>query len=237
MGRRPMGAAGGGWTPAARVNLQLWLTASPLYCFTDAGATIPCGSGDTVYTWVDRSGNGRHFTQATATNRPTLVLESGAWRVRFDGTDNFMSGGDLSAAFPAAGTIGVRVRHGGGAGDSQEWLCTEAQDGYSRFSGTDSYPSQLWTGRHTLQPIVPQGWSTIVTRATGTTWTRRVDGVQDSTGAGLGSFAGGTDWVLGRGGSGTAWLNGDIVELVAYSDYLSDADAALLETYLTALVA
>lgn len=228
----------GGWTPAALPNLQLWLTADPAYCFVDAGKTTPCGHGDPVRVWADRSGHARDFGQATLAERPTLVLESGAWRVRFDGTDDFMSGGNLSAAFPAAGTVGVRVNHGGAAGVAQEYLCTEAENGYSRSSGANSYPAHLWDRRHNTQPVIPQGWGTIVTRATGTTWTRRLNGTQDSTGAGVGAFAGGTNWQIGRAGSlGTAWLNGDIVDMSCYSDYLSAGDATLLETYLTAIVA
>jgi len=40
--------------------------------FKDAGVTPATANGDAIQQWNDQSGNGRHLTQVTAANRPTL---------------------------------------------------------------------------------------------------------------------------------------------------------------------
>jgi hypothetical protein len=67
---------------------------SPQFCFTDAGATTPCGVGDSVYTWVDATANARTLTQATSSLRPTYQADG----VFFDATDDRML--SASGAFP-----------------------------------------------------------------------------------------------------------------------------------------
>lgn len=77
--------AGGGllrslWTPE-RISPALWLDANDSNTITlDAGA---------VSEWRDKSGNNRHATQATASNRPLLVTGglNGTDVIRFDGGD------------------------------------------------------------------------------------------------------------------------------------------------------
>jgi hypothetical protein len=57
----------------------LWLAgddSSTLY--TDAGSSAVKKSGDLVYQWSDKSGNGRNATQATSGNRPTWVAPASA---------------------------------------------------------------------------------------------------------------------------------------------------------------
>lgn len=69
------------WTPAnARLAPELWLRAEDLSAL---------GAGGAVASWTDGSGNGHHFTQSTAANRPTLQQDSKArWTVRFDGVND-----------------------------------------------------------------------------------------------------------------------------------------------------
>lgn len=50
--------------PSDIANLQLWLDADDAATITDAG-------GGAVSAWNDKSGNGRHFPQATGAARPT----------------------------------------------------------------------------------------------------------------------------------------------------------------------
>lgn len=73
----------------------LWLDAadaSSLY--TDTGLTTPVSaSTDLVAGWRDKSGNGRHFLQATSGVRPQYFtgVQNGLSTVRFDGTDDYMA--------------------------------------------------------------------------------------------------------------------------------------------------
>ena len=88
-------AAANTWTPWQLPDLALWLDAS------DAG-TIAL-SGSTVSQWIDKSGNNRHVTQATATKRPRYVnnLPNGP-ALSFDGADDslFASAATITLSQP-----------------------------------------------------------------------------------------------------------------------------------------
>lgn len=60
------------------------------YAFQDVDCTVAAGNGDAVAGLFDRSGNGRHWTQATGASRPTLTL-SGDYRLVFDGSNDLMA--------------------------------------------------------------------------------------------------------------------------------------------------
>ena len=85
---RPTGTGPGGvGTNDGNSSLALWLNANNI-----AGA-----SNDPISAWVDVSGNGIDFSQGTASNQPTLqtsMTGNGQQVVRFDGTDDVLSGGD-----------------------------------------------------------------------------------------------------------------------------------------------
>jgi hypothetical protein len=92
------GGGGGGdpeppsWAPTDIANIALWLDAtSGLYDATTGGAAVTA-NGAYIARWEDRSGNARHFSQATVNSRPTLAtagLNSKA-TLYFDGTDDFL---------------------------------------------------------------------------------------------------------------------------------------------------
>ena len=77
-------ATTGAWSPAQLASTACWLDASDT-------ATITLVSGTNVSEWRDKSGNGRHATQATSANQPTYTSNSqnGYGIISFDGgTDN-----------------------------------------------------------------------------------------------------------------------------------------------------
>lgn len=76
--------------PKTISGLQLWLDAtSGLYDATSGGSEVITDSSP-VARWEDRSGNGIHFTQSTANNRPVLKTSqlNGKNIVSFDGTND-----------------------------------------------------------------------------------------------------------------------------------------------------
>jgi len=77
--------------PSEVSGLQGWWNAGA-GVFSDAGST-PAVDTNTIQQWNDQSGNARHFSQATATNRPTYrtSIVNGQPVIRFDGVDNFMA--------------------------------------------------------------------------------------------------------------------------------------------------
>lgn len=79
---------GTAWTPVRLDAVDLWLDAD------DAAAVTR--SGTAVTGWLDKSGKGRHLSQATAGYQPAWVAgaHNGRSAVRFDGGDT-LGGGDV----------------------------------------------------------------------------------------------------------------------------------------------
>lgn len=79
-GRQPV-AGGGGFDPLTLTNLAAWYDASDAASFTYS-------SGSLVSQWNDKSGNGRHVSQATGSKQPTRTgTQNGMSTVVFDATD------------------------------------------------------------------------------------------------------------------------------------------------------
>lgn len=94
---------GSGFNPLALSPL-LWLDASDASTlYTDSGlTTLVAADGDPVGGWKDKSGNTRHATQASGTNKPAYktAIKNGFSVVRFDGVNDVLS----SSAFALSGT-------------------------------------------------------------------------------------------------------------------------------------
>jgi hypothetical protein len=72
----------------------LWLDASDSgTLFQSNGGASASADGDPVGYWLDKSGNGKHATQTSGTNKPTLktAIQNGKNIVRTNGTSSFMS--------------------------------------------------------------------------------------------------------------------------------------------------
>ena len=67
-----------------------------LYDATSGGALV--ASGAAIARAEDQSGNAAHMTQATAGNRPLRVVaaQNGRDAARFDGTDDYLTAGDVA---------------------------------------------------------------------------------------------------------------------------------------------
>jgi hypothetical protein len=94
------GLSGGGapWTPKRLgASLALWLRA-------DKGVFL---NGSNVAAWADQSGNGRDFSQGTASRQPTWSATAlgGQPAVVFDGANDIFSAATLSALSTSADTF------------------------------------------------------------------------------------------------------------------------------------
>lgn len=85
------------FNPGKLSNLSLWLEASSAYCFSDAGASVPCNDGDSVRVWKSRDVNAVQFSQATSSARPTFRTSGGKSWVQFDGVDDLLDASDYPA--------------------------------------------------------------------------------------------------------------------------------------------
>jgi hypothetical protein len=212
------------FAPDDIAGLQVWLDASQIVGLSD---------GDPVATWEDASSANHDFTQATSGFRPTYQTGelNGLPVVRFDGSDDWMGGGNLSASFPSAATVFAVFTPNTDAEytiymhDSSNgfWRETSTGNGYfhtflaARING---YPTTMPnSGDHMV--------SLISSASTYNVW---LDGVDK--GAQTANYAAGTFHVVGTdGGSGP--LNGDVAEIIVYDSALSDPDRTTVEAYLT----
>ncbi len=94
----PLGAAllSGPWTPARLPGLALWLDASDAATLrqNSDGTTAAAADTDPVGCWADKSGYGRHATQAVSAGRRPVTrtgVQNGLSVVRFDGVDDFLT--------------------------------------------------------------------------------------------------------------------------------------------------
>ena len=61
-----------GFSPTQFGNCQLWLDGGDTNTlYSDSAGTTLASIGGTIGYWKDKSGNGRHYSQATAGNRPS----------------------------------------------------------------------------------------------------------------------------------------------------------------------
>lgn len=210
------------FSPADVAGLRLWLEADAIEGLAD---------GDPVAMWADASGQGHDFAQATPGARPLYRAGILAGRpvLRFDGVDDWLSGGDLSAAFATAATLFVVAII---TNANYSIYTTRPVDGYWRWSGDghgyfrvfrtariDGYPvSMPTTGAHLF--AVRSGSADYIV------W---IDGVSQGTQAA--GHEGGPDHRIGFEVS-TGFFPGDVAAVLAYDSVLADADRTAIEGYL-----
>ncbi len=126
------------------VRLEPGVTGAPvsgMLYWLDAGdgATVIVDASSRVSQWSDKSGNGRHFTQAAAARQPLLVANalSGKPVLRFDGvTNRLVLGGST-----APQTVFIVCRVAAGSGLRGIWGLNQADTGIRMASATTwQYP-------------------------------------------------------------------------------------------------
>jgi hypothetical protein len=225
----------GGATVPAGLGASWWLDAAD-----PATRTV---SGTAVSEWRDKSGNGRHAGQGTATAQPAVAAAAmhGLDVIRFDGSDRLQT-----AAFSAVP-----------AGSSDVSLVTVhrvlATSGYGTVVG--NYPSgnlQMMYGFAVAPYVNPWGlWlntqvpstptpSTAVTGRTYLTGAVRAGGQitmftgasQTNVASNTQSLGGATAWSLGANTAGGEFGTVDIAETIVVPSALGTVDRQRLEGYL-----
>jgi hypothetical protein len=228
------------FAPTDIAGLQLWLKAD----------SLSLNDADPVGTWADQSGNARDCTQATAANKPIykVNIQNGLPCVRFDGTDDYLTGGNILDLQAMSWFICAKLGGNPAAQDSLS-LC-------ARSSGGATAQFEL---RHTFVSLTTME----LTSKVGTTFETRVsqaataltsafiwtgsDDLTNLTQGMNGASAGAVAWttagartseavnflVGGRKSSAPElFFNGDIFELGFYNTALSAGDITSLKTYL-----
>lgn len=235
----PVGEAG---QPDSISGLAQWLKADD-GLFTDTALTTPVSSdGDAVAGWQDKSGNGRHMTQATSGNRPlykTGILNS-LPVVRFDGANDVLAGANLSALSAAEVFIVVKTGQAdppaSGAGTGLWHYGTDSQATHFPYSDGNVYDNFGTNSRKGVGNPTPSLASfrlySVVTKSGG--WTARIDGTQVfTTASNTVGFRSSCELGSGLSGAGPAF-SGDVAELILYGTELSGGDRDIVESYIAA---
>ena len=144
-----------GFNPRSISGLALWLepTASTLAQNSD-GSTPAVADGDPVAYWGDKSGAGRHVTQTTSNNRPTLKfnIRNGRPVLRFDGTNDGLKGTEGSSSVDIPYSLFVVYQSSDAAA---------VITGFNRVSGSNTVEGLRKSAANTLQGIQQNGSDTV----------------------------------------------------------------------------
>jgi hypothetical protein len=143
----------------ARLQGRLWspaLILPQLAGWWDSADLSSLSFGTGVSQWRDKSGNGRHFAQATGANQPVPSSLSGLSGLYFGGADQYM---EAPAFLPPAGDFDVFLLVSGD-GAAQPGVVTAILDHGHSSSGTQNFVFQTEQGTtppHTLFYVAPRG--------------------------------------------------------------------------------
>lgn len=228
------------WTPAD-IQTSLWLDASDSSTITE--------SGGLVSQWDDKSGNGRHVSQASATQQPAYVAGalSNKAVLTFDGVNDtlqrasaglnglssvsifvvmrYITGGgseDIAVGVGSASNTGaIRAFYRKPSGATQGWV------GWARDVTDSAYSCDVGGGYHIFA-----GWNTSLVAGNNVVIARDgLSSVYTNSGGNLVTTVDG----LGIGelvGSTTRYTNASIAEVVILPVAVTTAQQQLIEGYL-----
>jgi hypothetical protein len=214
----------------------------------ESGVTTSAGA---VTQWVDRI-NGVTVTQGTSGNRPTLqanVLNTTYDAVRFDGSNDFLA---ATHANTADATVVAVVRLNSAAVAENQTIVGEfnsssvrrafvarrsGSGGNSRMAIFYEPPSSTFHDADTFTTTLDT-WYVLGWRIDGTSGTRTFDYFSNTTDYGQDTSANAqpscsTLW-LGKAGSTSGYLKGDVARVVKYDRRLTDAELKAVRNLLGA---
>lgn len=228
--------------PSTIAGLTGWWSADA-GVFSDAGST-PAVDNDTIRQWNDQSGNGRHFSQATAPNRPTFKtnIVNAKPVVRFGGgtDDDYMTAVAGSNFFAAGAKTAFVVFYHRANFSAPLW---------SVWDGAVNYVNQLGSNTGADHLTVNNDGATDTAIKTGLalgTWNIGTflhssgllySGANDTRDTSLVSSASGNTSSLANTtylgvSNGPTYLDGDIAEVLFYNAALSQPERQVVEGYL-----
>lgn len=222
------------FSPLRISGCKIWLSADNISGIAGGGA---------VTTWTNRATPGTNdATQSTAAAKPTLQTSviNGLPVVRFDGTDDTMSCGDILRSVGTQGVTFVGVIRPTTVDATYRMPFRVTQDaireGYDFFNQT----AEGWQLQRWIDGAWEQGRSAAVLTVNVTIivvggWDGADLGLF-TNGASIGSATGGADANI-TDAAGTVRLGdttwaGDIAEFVAYDRYLASSERASITLYL-----
>jgi len=225
--------------PPAMTGCVLWLSTEG-GLWKDSGMTSPAeNNGDAVYTWQDLSGNGNHFTQPTAANRPILCLNKTGDidTLQFDGNDwlelSRAIHGELSATAFIVAYLSSASQTGAMFGVGTDGNGWKVGTGASSFDNSGNDLILLLDGVKWIDTTDPigTGLHLITVRLSTGEPSWWIDG--DAMGNTTGTPRPPTSLTsIGRDGANRRYYNDNLAEILASDRSLSDAELQLAHDYL-----
>jgi hypothetical protein len=228
--------------PSDITGLQLWLDSSDSTTLLQSSGGSPAtADGDPVGYWGDKSGNARHATQSSGTNKPALKLSilNSKNVVRLDGSNDYLTlSSDLTTFTPRSlfavwkkRTTGVKFCLLALSPDAggQQYTNLDYSDGnvYNKSENRTWVFSGNKTSFVTTAQIImsPGNYSDGAFYVNGS--------AVSTTDSGAGSGAGSKFNIVGSRISASDYGDGDLAELIYYGSALSNSDRDLVLLYLT----
>ncbi len=204
------------FNPLDLINSELWLSA----------INVVADDADPIQNWDDLSPNDNDGQQPTEANRAlykTGIL-NGRSVMRFDGANdsyNLSSTISLTGDFTVIALWEIVIE--------DIILGHDDQGNYFNPFAANKWNTKNATANVTYDmPFTAGAFAIVATIRTSGTITVRKDGVQTDSKAHAGTF---TFNRVGERGGGLAYLNGDMPEMIIYSDAKAGTDLAKLENY------
>ena len=227
------------------ISPLLWLDASdPSTLYTDSGlTTLVSADGDPVGGWLDKSGNTRHATQASGTNKPAYktAIKNGLSSIRFDGVNDVLSSSQFALSGTASrwaffvyqdkNTTSGLIQHGtSDANENFDYYRINTTTWYSDIgtaSGPYAQPSFTSTNRFYLMGIV---WTRPSTTSIVNAW---INGVNSTpTVSGSTATPNTASQIFQVGKSNLVFYNSDLCELIYGESTLTAQNTADVLGYL-----
>jgi hypothetical protein len=213
------------FSPSDISGLKVWLKA-------DAGLG-GLSDGDPISTWADQSGGGHDFT-SSGTARPQYKtnIQNSLPAVRFDGSDDILQGGNLSAQWASAATMFVVYNTDPNTG-SFSVFSTNSTDDWWRYDDGTSYVGAFRSSRLVNLPRIAlpsSGLRQVCIISNSTNYRLWADGI--ILGTETAAYSAGNITNLGAYTPGQRHFKGDVHEVIIYDSSLSDGDRQSVESYL-----
>ncbi len=239
---------GGVGTVDGTSTLELWLQANQ-GVFTDTTCTTLAANGNAVACWRDQSGNGRSYTQATAGNRPIYRtnIQNGQPVVDFDGANDrltsgaVLAGGDDTFTYIASwrpvnahtGVIFEQNNNTAATGRRAAFLARSVSRYGFNGEGNDfdvqvGTPTYAANAFNVSSIVLPGGVANnVLVFDEGTQGTGTINLTTQNVGTAGGSAVG------YKITTADEFFNGDIPEIIVYTDALNSVNRILVENYLS----
>lgn len=236
------------WTPANLYTTESgdWWLPTPGYVFEDAGVTAATDDGDALYQISGQRGV-INLVQSSAAARPTLQLAevNGNPAFRFDGTDDLFGTFSLTLPNPGELSFFAAFKSTSASGHFfQPEHATNGEDPSSEFAG-----GALYLNGGNGPPNYPEisigsmtgSWKEAILRDRGATHQIWTGGVEAASSSSAVTYRTGATTIQpfrrGELDNAIGFFTGDIACCGFITRYLTDAEMALLSTYLGGLIA